>query len=226
MAGLRFSHKIYRQSTFFNIPGPKLSRRLMKTIEVDGLSKSFGHIKAVDNISFDVEEGECFGLLGPNGAGKTTTLKLLATVLNPDSGSARIYGYSILDQKDEVRANLGMVFEEPSLDVQLTGRDNLDFHACMYHMPREERRKRIAEVLRAVGLEERADIPVKDPAVGVESSELQKNAAQNLYCIPELESIGRDLLPAHKTEVGVFTESSLCRRKCFFIRGMRRLRPQ
>jgi hypothetical protein len=67
---------------------------------------------------------------------------------------------------------------------------------------------------------------VKDPAVGVESSELQKDAAQNLCCIPELESIGRDLLPAHKTEVGVFTESSLCRRKCFFIRGMRRLRPQ
>ncbi len=198
----------------------------MKTIEVDGLSKSFGYIKAVDNISFDVEEGECFGLVGPNGAGKTTTLKLLATVLNPDSGSARIYGYSILDQKDEVRANLGMVFEEPSLDVQVTGRDNLDFHACMYHMPREERRKRIAEVLRAVGLEERADIPVKDPAVGVESSELQKDAAQNLCCIPELESIGRDLLPAHKTEVGVFTESSLCRRECFFIRGMRRLRSQ
>jgi len=155
-------------STFFNIPGPNLSRRLMKTIEVDGLSKSFGHIKAVDNISFDVEEGECFGLVGPNGAGKTTTLKLLATVLNPDSGSARIYGYSILDQKDEVRANLGMVFEEPSLDVQVTGRDNLDFHACMYHMPREERRKRIAEVLRAVGLEERADIPVKDYSGGMQ----------------------------------------------------------
>lgn len=122
----------------------------------------------MDNISFDVEEGECFGLLGPNGAGKTTTLKILATVLNPDSGSAKICGYSILENKDEVRANLGMVFEELSLDIQLTGRDNLDFHACMYHMPREERKKRIAEVLKMVALEDKADIPVKDYSGGMQ----------------------------------------------------------
>jgi len=140
----------------------------MKIIEVRGLSKNFGNIKAVDNISFDVEEGECFGLLGPNGAGKTTTLKILATVLNPDSGSAKICGYSILENKDEVRANLGMVFEEMSLDIQLTGRDNLDFHACMYHMPREERKRRIAEVLKMVALEDKADVPVKDYSGGMQ----------------------------------------------------------
>lgn len=153
------------------LPGlqPGISRLTeMKSIEVRGLSKRFGQIKAVDNVSFDVEEGECFGLLGPNGAGKTTTLKLLATVLNPDSGSATIYGYRILDQKDEVRAHIGMVFEEMSLDVQLTGKDNLDFHACMYHMPREERRTRIAEVLRLMDLEEKADIPVKDYSGGMQ----------------------------------------------------------
>ncbi|MFP3975966.1 MAG: ATP-binding cassette domain-containing protein [Dehalococcoidia bacterium] len=140
----------------------------MKAIEVEGLTKKFDRVTAVDNISFEVEGGQCFGLVGPNEAGKTTTLMLLATVLNPDSGLARVCGHSILDEKDEVRTNIGMVFEEMSLDIQLTGKDNLNFHACMYHMPRKVREERVAEVLRVVDLEGKADIPVKNYSGGMQ----------------------------------------------------------
>lgn len=140
----------------------------MKAIEVEGLTKKFDRVTAVNDISFEVEEGECFGLVGPNEAGKTTTLMVLATVLNPTSGLGKICGHSILNERDEVRTNVGMVFEETSLDVQLTGRDNLNFHARMYHMPGKVREQRVAEVLRVVGMEDKADIPVKNYSGGMQ----------------------------------------------------------
>jgi ABC-2 type transport system ATP-binding protein len=139
-----------------------------KAIVVYGLTKMFGQLMAVDNISFEVKEGESFGLVGANGAGKTTTLLLLATLLNPDSGSATIYGHSILRERDEVRKFIGIVFEEMSLDIQLSGRENLDFHARMYHLRKKIREERLAEVLEVVGLRDKAEIQVKDYSGGMQ----------------------------------------------------------
>ncbi len=129
----------------------------MKAIEVSNLRKEFkGGVKAVDGISLDVMEGEIFGLLGPNGAGKTTTIRMLATMTAPTSGEARVCGIDVTKDSDSVRRCIGIVFQDPALDDQLTGRENLDFHARMYGMSREEREKRIKEVLGIVELSDRA----------------------------------------------------------------------
>jgi ABC-2 type transport system ATP-binding protein len=137
-------------------------------IEVEGLTKRFGQFTAVDSVSFQVEKGEIFGFLGPNGAGKTTTMMMLTTALNPTSGSATVCGYDITRQKDMVRGNTGIVFEEMSLDINLTARENLDFHARMYHLPEEVRNKRVAQVLQLVGLEAKQDMPVKHYSGGMQ----------------------------------------------------------
>ena len=120
-------------------------------IRAEDLTKMFGHFVAVDHLSFTVEEGEIFGFLGPNGAGKTTTMMLLATGLNPTSGDAVVCGYDIVRERDEVRKNIAVVFEELSLDTNLTARENLDFHARMYHLDKESRRSKVAEALSLVG---------------------------------------------------------------------------
>ena len=111
-------------------------------IIVKKLSKHFGTLKAVDNISFQVKDNEIFGLLGPNGAGKTTTIKMLITLLTPTSGKASVAGADIGKDKRKVRANIGVVFQDPSLDDQLTGRENLEFHAILYRMDKSKRAKR------------------------------------------------------------------------------------
>jgi len=139
-----------------------------KAIIVHGLTRIFDELVAVDNISFEVEEGESFGLVGANGAGKTTTLMMLATMLNPTSGSASICGCSILNNRDGVRNSIGIVFEKMSLDIQLSGRENLDFHARMYHLPKKIRQKRIDEVLELAGLKDKADTIVKDYSGGMQ----------------------------------------------------------
>ncbi|MCD6381726.1 MAG: ATP-binding cassette domain-containing protein, partial [Candidatus Aenigmarchaeota archaeon] len=124
----------------------------MVAIDVRNLTKKFDGFTAVDSISFEVEEGEVFGLLGPNGAGKTTTINMLSTILKPNSGSAKVAGYDIVKERDNVRRSIGIVFQEPALDNKLTGRENLEFHAMMYGMSKEERKKRIGEVLELVDL--------------------------------------------------------------------------
>lgn len=133
----------------------------MSVIEVADLTKRFTNrdgIVAVDHLSFQVAEGEIFGLLGPNGAGKTTLIKILTTLLKPTSGMARVAGYDVRTEKNRVRESIGIVFQEPALDWRLTGRENLDFHARMYGLKRGEREKRIAEALKLVELEDKADI--------------------------------------------------------------------
>ena len=125
-------------------------------INVDRLVKNFGELVAVDGVSFHVEHGEIFGFLGPNGAGKTTTINMLCTLLKPTSGTATVNGFDIITAKHEVRESIGMVFQDPSLDDQLTARENLEFHAVVYHLPRPVREKRMAEVLDMVSLSERA----------------------------------------------------------------------
>jgi ABC-2 type transport system ATP-binding protein len=124
-------------------------------IEVDNLSRSFGELVAVDGVSFTVGAGEIFGFLGPNGAGKSTTIKILATLLKPTSGRATLAGYDVMTHPREVRQSIGLVFQDPSLDVRLTADENLKFHAMLYRVPRETLAARADEVLRMVDLTDR-----------------------------------------------------------------------
>jgi len=140
----------------------------MNVLEVEGLTKVFDDFVAVDHISFTVSEGEIFGFLGPNGAGKSTTIKMLTTILNPTSGEARVCGYDVVRQRDEVRRSIGIVFQDPSIDRFLTGRENLRYHAVMYHMPSKMIEERIDEVLDLLDLRGREDIPIKDCSTGIQ----------------------------------------------------------
>jgi ABC-2 type transport system ATP-binding protein len=126
-------------------------------IEARHLVKKFGDIEAVRGIDLEVRRGEIFGFLGPNGAGKSTTINILCTLLTPTSGSAAVAGFDVARQPNEVRRRLGLVFQDPSLDIQLTARENLEFHAFLYRVPKAERAKRIAEVLDMVQLADRAE---------------------------------------------------------------------
>ncbi len=128
----------------------------MDAIRVENLTKTFKDVTAVDRVSFSVPEGELFGLLGPNGAGKTTTINVLSTLLYPTSGRAEVAGHDVATSRDEVRKAIGVVFQEPALDGKLTGRENLEFHAMMYGLGKEARRRRIDEVLGLVELADRA----------------------------------------------------------------------
>jgi ABC-2 type transport system ATP-binding protein len=139
----------------------------MDAIRVSNLSKSFDGFTAVDNISFAVPEGELFGLLGPNGAGKTTTINMLATLLKPTSGEAWVGGCSVAADRNGVRRGIGIVFQEAALDNRLSGRENLQFHAMMYGVGREERKKRITAVLELVELSDKADILVEKYSGGM-----------------------------------------------------------
>ena len=139
----------------------------MDIIITNDLSKKFNDFTAVNKISFSVKKGEIFGFLGPNGAGKTTTIKMLITLLNPTEGSAEVAGYDIIKQRDDVRSKIGVVFQEPALDTELTGKENLDFHARMYGMNREKRKNRIDEVLKLVDLEDKKDVFVRNYSGGM-----------------------------------------------------------
>src|ERR1700724_1633338 len=130
-------------------------------IRVRALSKTFGRLTAVDGISFDVEEGEIFAFLGPNGAGKTTTIKMLTTLLTPTRGRVEIDGLDPAVERNEVRKRFGIVFQDPSLDEELTAYENLDIHGVFYAVPRKLRVQRIEKLLRLFELWERRDDPVK-----------------------------------------------------------------
>jgi ABC-2 type transport system ATP-binding protein len=139
----------------------------MDIIKTENLTKTFDGFTAVDHISFSVKKGEVFGFLGPNGAGKTTTIKMLTTLLYPTEGSADISGFDIVKSRDAVRENIGIVFQEPALDTELSGKENLDFHARVYGLDRETRKKRIGEVLRLVDLQDKKDVLVKHYSGGM-----------------------------------------------------------
>ena len=129
----------------------------MEAIEVDSLTKKFGNFKAVDNISFKVEEGEIFGFLGPNGAGKSTTMMILTTLLKPTSGRALVGGYDVMSDAKKVREKIGYVQQEISVDEFLTGRENLYLHARINQIPRNLIKSRIDDVLELVELGEKKD---------------------------------------------------------------------
>jgi len=136
-------------------------------IKTDNLTKNFNDLTAVDNISFSIKKGEIFGFLGPNGAGKTTTIKMLTTLLHPTNGSAKISDFNIVKDRDKVRKNIGVVFQEPALDTELTGGENLDYHARMYGIGRDKRKTRIEDVLHLVDLEDKKDVFVKNYSGGM-----------------------------------------------------------
>ena len=129
----------------------------MNAIEVNSLTKEFDSFKAVDNISFNVEEGEIFGFLGPNGAGKSTTMMILTTLLKPTSGEALVGGYNVVSDAKKVREKIGFVQQEISVDEFLTGRENLYLHARINQIPNNLIKSRIDDVLELVELGEKQD---------------------------------------------------------------------
>jgi len=133
----------------------------MIAIQVENLTKRFNGLTAVDNISFSINRGEVFGLLGPNGAGKTTTIAMLSTMLKPTSGSASVNNFDMLKNEGDVRKSIGIVFQDQSLDEELTAYENMDFHGRLYRIPKKIRQKKITELLELVELEKKKNNLVK-----------------------------------------------------------------
>jgi ABC-2 type transport system ATP-binding protein len=124
-------------------------------ISVNGLVKRFGDFEAVQGIDFEVATGETFGFLGPNGAGKSTTINMLCTLMRPSGGAATVAGHDVVRERDEVRRNIGLVFQDTTLDGYLSAEQNLRLHAELYGVPREQISPRMREVMEMVGLWER-----------------------------------------------------------------------
>jgi ABC-2 type transport system ATP-binding protein len=136
-------------------------------IHVRNLKRSFGKLEAVKDISFDVYPGEIFGFLGPNGAGKSTTINMLCTLIKPTAGTALIAGYDIVQQRSQVRASIGLIFQDSSLDDRLTADENLRFHATVYGVPTTLHKKRRTELLQMVDLLDRKDTVVRSFSGGM-----------------------------------------------------------
>jgi ABC-2 type transport system ATP-binding protein len=132
-----------------------------QAVAVRGLKKNYGSIEAVKGIDFEVANGEVFGFLGPNGAGKTTTISMLCTLVRPTGGGASVAGHDIVSARDEVRRNIGLVFQDPTVDAYLTAAQNLRFHAELYGMDKTIMNERIGQVLDMVDLGDRRDSKVE-----------------------------------------------------------------
>jgi ABC-2 type transport system ATP-binding protein len=139
----------------------------MPIIEVKNLTKKFGDFTAVNNVSFSVEKGEIFAFLGPNGAGKTTTIKMLTTLLDPTLGEVKINNFNLKNERDNVRRSFGIVFQDPSLDDDLTAYENMEFHAILYGHNKADRTPRIEELLKLVDLWDRRKEMVKNFSGGM-----------------------------------------------------------
>ncbi len=140
----------FKKTGFISVIMAKKERPI---IELKGVSKQYGRLKALDNVSLKIEKGNIFGLLGPNGAGKTTLISILVTMRKPSTGRAWVNGFDVKKQPDDVRKSLGIVFQDPSLDDELTALENLELHSAMYGVPKNLRKERIKEVIKLVGLE-------------------------------------------------------------------------
>jgi ABC-2 type transport system ATP-binding protein len=132
-----------------------------KVISLDSVTKKFSKVTAVNKVSFDVSEGELFALLGPNGAGKSTIIKMLTTLLKPTSGQLFLAGHNVEKSQDAVRKNFGIVFQDPSVDTELSAYENMELHSVFYGLTRKSARTRIEELLNLVELWQRKDVPVK-----------------------------------------------------------------
>ena len=131
------------------------------------MTKKFGDFTAVNDISFDVAQGEIFAFLGPNGAGKTTTIKMLTTLLRPTSGRVQLDGLDPVTDQNEARKRFGIVFQDPSVDDELTAYENMDFHGVLYGVPRRLRQERIEALLKLFELWDRRKDPVKQFSGGM-----------------------------------------------------------
>jgi ABC-2 type transport system ATP-binding protein len=145
----------------------KEARGVTAMIEVQNLVKNFGNFCAVNHVWFSVPEGQIFGFLGPNGAGKTTTIKMLTTVLTPTSGAIRVNGHDPQREQYQVRRSFGIVFQDPSLDSELTGYENMEIHGVLYGIPSPERKERIESLLKFVELWDRRGDFVKHYSGGM-----------------------------------------------------------
>ncbi len=139
----------------------------MNIIEAKNLTKKFKDFTAVDDISFSVEDGDIFGFLGPNGAGKTTTIKMLTTLLNPTAGKIILNNVDVVYNPNEARHNFGIVFQDPSLDDELTAFENMEFHGILYDVPKKIRRERIDQLFNIVELQDRRKDKVKNFSGGM-----------------------------------------------------------
>ncbi len=144
-----------------------ITMKQVYAIETFALTKRYGKILALDSLDLKIEPGEVFGLLGPNGAGKTTAISMLCTVNSPTSGTALVNGFDIRRQAGKVRRSIGIVFQDPSIDDRLTGRENMMLHATLYDIGTVLARKKINELLGLVGLQDRADSPMKTYSGGM-----------------------------------------------------------
>ncbi|MEE9150378.1 MAG: ATP-binding cassette domain-containing protein [Thermoplasmata archaeon] len=139
----------------------------MIAVKITDLTKKFDGLIAVDQVNLDIQGGELFGLLGPNGAGKTTMISMLCTILRPTSGTASVWNHDIIKKQDDVRKSIGIVFQDPSLDDNLTGRENLQFHGRLYKVPKKVMNERMRELLDLMELNDRADDLVKTYSGGM-----------------------------------------------------------
>jgi ABC-2 type transport system ATP-binding protein len=139
----------------------------MNIIEVKNLTKKFGDFVAVNDISFNVSQGEIFAFLGPNGAGKSTTIKMLTTLLAPTGGHIVVDGHDAVKESDQVRRSFGIVFQDPSLDDELTAKENMDFHGVLYDIPDKDRKERVEQLLKFVEMWDRRDSLVKEFSGGM-----------------------------------------------------------
>jgi ABC-2 type transport system ATP-binding protein len=152
---------------------------MMKAIEVSNLTRNFNGLSAVDGINFNVESGEIFGFLGPNGAGKTTTIRMLTGQLLPTSGSAKVAGYDIVAQRQQLKPKIGVVFDSQNIYERMSARENLNFFARLYRV----KKARVDEVLAQVGLTERARDKVQKYSNGMKQRVL---IARALLHAPEV----------------------------------------
>jgi ABC-2 type transport system ATP-binding protein len=139
----------------------KIAADAVTAVSVDHVTKRFGNLTAVDDVHFDVPHGEIFGFLGPNGAGKSTTIKMLTTLLRPTAGELRLNGFDVVHDQDNARKSFGIVFQDSSVDTELTAYENMELHAALYNVPIAERTKRIQELLKLLELDSRANDYVK-----------------------------------------------------------------
>src|SRR3989338_8261850 len=172
-------------------------------VEVRGVVKTFGSIKAVDNLSFAIKPGEIFAFLGPNGAGKSTTIKMLTTMLRPTSGQLLLNGHDVTRDQDKARKSFGIVFQDPAVEEELTAYENMLFHAVLYGVPKEDQKVRIEELMRLVDLWERRDSLVRTYSGGMRR---RLEVAGGLLHLPKLffwDDPPLGLNPRHAISYGI-----------------------
>ena len=140
---------------------------MSSAIEVSGLAKNFGEVKALNGISFEVQKGTVVGLLGPNGSGKTTTVRILSTLLKPDAGSAKVSGFDVVKQDAQVRRLIGLTGQYAAVDEYLTGRENLELFGRLFHLSKKDASKRASELLERFDLADAGDRGIKGYSGGM-----------------------------------------------------------